>query len=131
MKQELQQKLYDDFPDLYQQRHWSIQASCMPWGMECGSGWEPLIRKLSEDITAIAPDVQASQVKEKFGGLRFYFSGGNDEVYELVNAAEDESYKICENCGSRDGVTQSKGWIKTECKKCRDNEQSGEVSGKA
>lgn len=119
MKQELQQKLYDDFPDLYQQRHLSIQASCMPWGFDCGEGWFSLIYDLSKKITAIAPDVQATQVKEKFGGLRFYFSGGNDEVYELVDAAEDESYKICENCGSRDGVTQSKGWIRTECEKCR------------
>lgn len=45
------------------------------WGrwISCGAGWYPLLVQLDADISAIAPDYEVHQVKEKFGGLRFYF----------------------------------------------------------
>ena len=73
MRKELTEKLYNDFPDLYEQRAWSIQESCMPWGFECGDGWYDLIYQLSKDLMATCDKVRAVQVKEKFGGLRFYY----------------------------------------------------------
>ena len=63
---------------------------------------------------------RAAQVKEKFGGLRFYMTHGDDEIYKLVNEAEALSYKICEGCGKpaekRDGH-----WIYTSCDDCHEN----------
>lgn len=116
--------LLEDFPELYKQSTLSPMETCMCWGFECGDGWFDLIYNLSKDIVNISKDIQAVQVKEKFGGLRFYWTGTNttDEqntkIDELVEKAEMESYKICEKCGSKDGVKQTKEWIVTICKKC-------------
>ena len=87
--------------------------------ISCGVGWYKLIEKLCQDILKYDPqwEVRASQVKEKFGGLRFYIYNGNDDVGRVVDKAEQESYKICEVCGSHLGVKQTKGWIITLCKK--------------
>ena len=57
----------------------------------------------------------ASQVKEKFGGLRFYVEGATDEQYELITFAENMSYTICDICGSV-GKPNKRGWIATRCK---------------
>lgn len=82
-------------------------------------GWRPLVEKLVDDIIKIDPEIEISQIKEKFGGLRFYIDYGNDEIYDLISKAEDESYKICEECGTRDKVTTKGGWLLTLCPKCR------------
>lgn len=67
------------------------------------------------------PQIIAAQVKEKFGGLRFYINGGTNEQYDTISFAESLSYNICENCGSTKNVTtEGKGWIKSLCKKCKD-----------
>lgn len=58
--------------------------------------------------------VTASQVKEKFGGLRFYYDGGDDIVSGMVRMAESMSYRTCEECGAP-GMSNSYGWISTLC----------------
>jgi len=64
--------------------------------------------------------VEATQVKEKFGGLRFYINGGDDEVYGMISFAEHLSYHICEQCGSTENVKvrSPRGWISTLCDRC-------------
>lgn len=59
------------------------------------------------------------QVKEKFGGLRFYVQGATDEQYALIRFAESMSYRVCDVCGKR-GKPSNDGWIKTRCKEHRD-----------
>lgn len=61
-----------------------------------------------------AEQVVAGQIKEKFGTLRFYYSGGDDHVRGLVNMAEAMSAVTCEVCGSP-GQSSPQGWIKTLC----------------
>lgn len=56
----------------------------------------------------------ASQVKEKFGGLRFYVQGAIDEHYHYISFAESMSYHICEVCGAP-GNRWTDGWHKTLC----------------
>lgn len=58
----------------------------------------------------------ASQVKEKFGGLRFYMDHGTQKMRALVNQAELDSNTTCEECGAQ-GVARRSGWIKTLCDK--------------
>ena len=65
-----------------------------------------------------APQITAVQVKEKFGGLRFYFHGGDKFIQGLVSFAESMSYHICETCGTTLEVGQTEGWIRTICRKC-------------
>lgn len=89
--------------------------------VESGPGWWPILLKLDQDIAKLAPDYQVLQVKEKFGGLRYYIGGVpadvSDSVYALIDAAERESYQTCEECGEP-GHERGGGWIKTLCDGC-------------
>lgn len=84
-----------------------------------GKGWRPLVEKLVDDIIKIDKEIEITQIKEKYGGLRFYIYGGNKEIHNLIDKAEAESYKICENCGVKENVTTEGGWLLTLCKKCK------------
>lgn len=115
MRKELQDKLYEDFPNLYAQKDLDMTKTCMCWGICCGDGWYDLLRELSEKLEPLG--VQATQVKEKFGGLRFYLDKGNEEAWALVHKAEKESYKTCEVCG-QPGRQRGRGWVRTLCDSC-------------
>jgi hypothetical protein len=58
--------------------------------------------------------VVATQVKEKFGGLRFYVSGGDEKTNAYIMFAEAMSYKICEVCG-KPGRQRGSSWLVTLC----------------
>lgn len=60
----------------------------------------------------------ASQVKEKFGGLRFYVDRGNEKHHAYITFAEAMSYTICEECGATKDVHQTTGWVRTTCVPC-------------
>jgi len=64
--------------------------------------------------------VGSIQVKEKFGGLRFYNIGGDDIIDGMIELAENQSMIICEVCGSMEDITQTRGWVRTLCRKCED-----------
>ena len=99
-----------------------------------GDGWRPLIEELDAKLAELDPCYTIVQIKEKFGGLRFYFepSAGCtseviDEMYELEHRYENESYLHCESCGSRDDVKTAphRGyWIKTLCSACAGKEKA-------
>ena len=79
------------------------------------------INKVLEDpepqlkiVPEACPQVVASQVKEKFGTLRFYYYGGDDVVSGIERMAESMSAVTCETCGAP-GVPRSGGWIQTLC----------------
>jgi hypothetical protein len=121
MKAELQQKLVDEFPTFFKDIGCDPMKSCMAFGCEIGDGWFDLLYETCKKIAPLDTEKRFYflQVKEKFGGLRLYCAGGNDEIYKITSKAEDESYKICEDCGSRENVTSEGGWIVTLCDKCR------------
>lgn len=120
MREELENKLVADFPDLYRGVNLKPTESLMCFGFECDDGWFDLIYKLSKDITAIDKTVMAMQVKEKFGGLRFYVGHASEEVFDLIDLAEEMSLKTCEKCGSTKGVALvGQGWVKSLCKNCQ------------
>lgn len=65
------------------------------------------------------PQIEAVQVKEKFGGLRFYIGSGSSQQHAIISFAESLSYSICEQCGSTKNVIQTEGdWIYTRCEEC-------------
>jgi len=82
---------------------------------ECGNGWFPLIKELIVDLIELGWDKQICQVKEKFGGLRFYINEGSDEIYKRITSAEDDSYKICEVTGDVGKLRTDIGWYRTLC----------------
>jgi hypothetical protein len=69
--------------------------------------------KLTMDEEVLKVPV-AVQIKEKFGGLRFYVQAATDKHYNYISFAESMSYRTCEQCGAP-GKTYTDGWHKTLC----------------
>lgn len=136
MKEELDKKLVEDFPNLYADRHASMQVTCMCWGFP-GDGWYKLIYDLSkklEFMILLLPEDQrkemrASQVKEKFGGLRFYMTLYNKEFEAVISEAAKKSFTICESCGKKGQLIKA-GWLYTSCKKCAKPEHRNQFKTK-
>ena len=58
--------------------------------------------------------IRVAQIKEKFGGLRFYYDGGDDRIEGMVTMAEIWAGHTCETCGNK-GKRRDGGWIRTLC----------------
>lgn len=71
------------------------------------------------ELPALVPQVTLDQVKEKFGTLRFYYTGGDEYISGMVTMAESMSAITCEGCGNP-GESHGGGWIKTMCEACQD-----------
>lgn len=78
-------------------------------------GWYPLIKNLIDQLIKLGWDKQVTQVKEKFGGLRFYINGGSDEIYNKITEAEKLSYETCELCGKKGELRTKIRWFTTLC----------------
>ena len=131
MKQELDEQLCKKYPLIFKNRHGDMKETLMCWGFECGDGWYQILDSLCGQIQHYidwnnenfekgykqykqVPQVVAVQIKEKFGGLRFYYDGGDDHISGMVRMAESWAYHTCETCGSPGKMRQG-GWIKTLC----------------
>lgn len=133
----------------------SEMTTCMYWGVSTGDGWFNVIRMLFEEISQLNQvaasnnyQIVAKQIKEKFGGLRVYFSvdpidpklpvipSVKDYLYRIVNncirAAEDRAFHTCEFCGKEEDYKESlittNGYISRICAKCYDEKHPIEVN---
>jgi len=122
---ELQRK----FPELF--------AGLTAQQVSCNDGWYALLNALCDTIqqhinvckiqsameiaqgdTALdIPDCRITQIKEKFGTLRFYYVGGDDYIHGAVDLAEQLSVDICEDCGAP-GKECAGEYIRTLCDSC-------------
>jgi hypothetical protein len=182
MKDELQKKLFDKYPDIFRHKNYPPSKSLICFGCECDDGWYNILDALCRSITnhvesrisnaiyrhennkfidiflgwkygwktfrwwkylwtlyedykkrkeLVNPDyykVFAVQVKEKFGGLRFYTSGNDDIVEGMIYMAEALSCMTCEVCG-QPGVISSKGyWLKALCSTCQEKYEYSEIN---
>jgi hypothetical protein len=76
-------------------------------------------KKLTADYEEVMKfSIQAEQVKQKWGGLRFYTTCSDDHTDGIIDLAEALSYDTCEDCGSMDNVKSTTGWITPLCGKC-------------
>jgi hypothetical protein len=101
-------------------------------GFAVGEGWWPILEALCANIQSHidwrneqfnkygrgteVQQVVVEQIKEKFGGLRFYCQGGDDEITGMIRMAESWAGRSCETCGSP-GSSRGGGWIRTLCDK--------------
>jgi hypothetical protein len=95
-------------------------------GFAVGKGWWIILDKLMGQIqhhidwknreSEVVPQVVIEQIKEKFGGLRFYYQGGDDYISGMVTMAETWAGSLCEDCGAI-GERRSGGWVRTLCDK--------------
>lgn len=105
MNHELDQALCEKFPKIFAERDSSRLITAMCWGFEVEDGWYSLIDVLCEQLQwetdeQGAPQVVATQVKEKCGGLRFYVRNATDRQRAMIDFAKALSYRTCEVCGA-------------------------------
>ena len=124
MNKQNTEKLMKDFPTLYRGYTKPLTENLMSFGFECGDGWFQLLYDLSKKLVEIDLELEAVQVKEKYGTLRFYVGAATDAAFDLIFAAEEKSSTICEVCGSILGVKTGPdgGWVRTLCGACRKKE---------
>ena len=111
------QHLEEQFPKMFSEPY---------GGVAVGEGWWPIVESLCGQIQHhidwrtkygnIVPQVVVHQIKEKFGGLRFYYEGGDDQIQGMVNMAESWAEHSCEDCGVP-ATRKTTGWIKNVCDK--------------
>ncbi len=99
---------------------WFNPPECWEIGVE--NGWRGIVERLCQALKehGVSEDFHVCQVKEKFGGLRFYYDGHIFGDRKLVSDAENESYRTCQYCGTQEGVrtVPSPHWLRSLCLKC-------------
>lgn len=105
MNATLTEQLYAEFPYLYRGHLKPKSESSMHWGFECGDGWFFLLQKLSKDLSSYLaqnPDLnlEVTQVKSKFGILRYHVRGGDLETKRIIAHACQRARSICELTGN-------------------------------
>lgn len=134
MNKSLQDKLFKKYPKIFRQRHLSIKKSRMTLGIEVGNGWYHLLDNLCDYIQNTTDcnlhlkigQLEAQQIKTKYGQLRFYFGWKNclhddilmDKIGGAVSFAEWLSQTICEDCGKSAERCFSGGRTATLCPAC-------------
>lgn len=117
---------YDAFAKRMEERFPKMFSG--PYGGFCiDKGWWPIIESLCANIQhytdwwnknredrPVVEQVVVEQIKEKLGGLRFYYQGGDDKIQGMVRMAEAWADNHCEECG-KPGRQRGGGWIKTLC----------------
>lgn len=73
---------------------------------------------ITDDLPRKVKQVVVTQVKEKFGTLRFYYNGGDEAIAGMVTMAEAMTAITCEECGSP-GKLNRGGWLSVRCDKHR------------
>lgn len=100
-------KLVERFPKIFKKKFY----------FECGDGWFDIIFDLCRDMqqevnNSGCEQVVAAQVKEKFAGLRFYSSGGNEVTHAMIEKYSKLSFETCEITGGRGYLCENHGWYK-------------------
>lgn len=99
---------YDPLVDKYPEEiHHRIIYAAMQCASGIREGWYDLVLELDDEISKIYPLYTIEQIKEKFGGLRYYIGilpdilpqEQHDEIYRLIHEAEEKSFEICDVCG--------------------------------
>jgi len=111
-------KMEEQYPKMFENKY---------GGFAVGKGWYPILEALCANIQShidwqnknhekhpVVEQVIVEQIKEKFGGLRFYYQGGDDNVHGMVRMAESCAANCCEECGAP-GKRRNGGWIRTLC----------------
>ena len=89
-----------------------------PKSIDIDEGWYQLVIDCDKELIAIDPHYRIFQIKEKFGGLRYYFhpsqSDTSKAMNEVVSKYEAIAARTCEATGEPGVLMKSiGGWRKT------------------
>lgn len=134
LKLKLAKEIIDIYPKMFT---FCVRIDCEPdpyetygHGMGVGLGWYGIIKDIVETIKEEDDRLnlenntnhitKVSDIKEKWGGLRFYCAGGaSEKSWKAIEKGEHDSYYTCEECGSKQDVGEYyDGWVSTKCKPC-------------
>jgi hypothetical protein len=132
MRKDLEQRLVERWPTWFNTGG-DIRCTAMPRGFEHDDGWFEIVWRLCEDLEPLVAEFEEAggqkfevlQVKEKFGGLRFYVNCRKEKVIsQRIGIAVQESFHTCEICG-QPGTLREDSWIKTLCDEHNTAEHGG------
>jgi hypothetical protein len=87
-----------------------------------GKQWDRNDVTTHKYILQYSPQVKCTQMKEKFGGLRFYTTGTDDNIDGMIHMAERMCINTCDRCSSEHELGVTKGWISICCRSCAQKE---------
>lgn len=98
-------------------KDFSWDKNCFP--LEFANGWLRSFYELcTKLLTEVKSNFRVEQIKEKFGGGRFYYSGGITQYgEELICNWEVDVQDICEICG-KPASLRTDGWWRAICDEC-------------
>jgi Mor family transcriptional regulator len=94
--------------------------------LDVPNSWENIIYAICSLIEKEVEErgidpIRAVQVKEKFGGLRFYLEGRDERVETMIDHFEYLATTVCAKCGSFKDVSLTKSaWLLYYCIDCRE-----------
>ena len=119
----IQHLVEDPHEQIKMYKDWIEKESLLPKEEQREDWTERCKEYIEAERAKIIPQIEAVQVKEKYGTLRFYIQGypKNPVIDAKLNAyidfAENMSAITCEICG-RPGKLNSDGWATVRCESC-------------
>lgn len=125
-------KLIEEFPFLLPRNRWSGQVDpnydytyteldAMPYGWRKAFGLE-MCKELKEELIKCnyLNDYRITDIKEKYGSLRWYDNGypASSKIAEIIYKYEMMSEDVCINCGKAAKYV-TKGYIEFVCEDCK------------
>lgn len=83
------------------------------------------VYSFKDGVAITIPQVKCVQMKEKWGGLRFYTSGGDEATQGMIRMAAYICRQMCESCGTRENIGRTDGWVSICCKPCYEAGNAG------
>lgn len=117
--------LMEKYPNLfYKKEDGNLECPCGVWVPD---GWQQIVDNLCGSLYSYIyktktykngeyfspPEIKIDQIKEKFAGLRFYYSGGDEQIKGMISLAEYICEKTCEVSGKQGTLHSRNGWLKT------------------
>lgn len=128
-KKQFNRELCEKYPWLIPTNRWTgkivedydydyTELDAMPDGWRIAFG-DQMVEELNQEFVkgGFVNDYRITQIKEKYGGLRWYDNGNTEEGYNIINKYESLSRRICICCG-KPAKYITFNWISPFCEDC-------------
>ena len=135
-KKQFNRELCEKYPWLIPTNRWTgeiiedydydyTELDAMPDGWRIAFG-DQMVEELNQELVrgGFVNDYRITQIKEKFGGLRWYDNGNTEEGYNIIHKYESLSRKTCICCG-KPAKYITLGWICPFCEDCIEDVEDG------